>query len=62
MSKPYPGLFGWLHESVAIAETLKVSTEEAFELQRALGAERCRPDEPAVETNVIPFPMDRVRE
>jgi hypothetical protein len=58
MSAPL-GLFGWLHEAVALAKTLKLPIEEAFELQSAL---RCKPDEPTVETNVIPFPMDRVRE
>jgi len=62
MSGPPLGLLGAIHEAAALAKTLKVSTAEAFELQRAIGAERCRPDEPA-ETNVIPFPMDRrVRE
>jgi len=65
MSGPL-GLFGAIHEAAAIAKTLKVSSEEASDLQRALAAERLAEIEwAAAANNVIPFrpslPVDRVR-
>jgi len=62
-ANPYPGICGAIQETAVLAKTLKLESDEACELQRALSDARLREwkAKQAAANNVIQF-RPRVRE